>query len=766
MSRTAQIQQWVDDFQKDIDPTTGQQTVKMVKMRQLKPTIRFVKYKNTGDGTSLVDRINNAVDVIPAGEVMVVLSHKNLDNLSKYHILSRSSNLFFYGSLPDNANQIQHDGFVTDMSVQLRQYLNSSDWYASTTHDENDVPYLDFNVEAVYSKDNYGNVLDHAADPPYFVKDANGREWVLQQGRKYDSKGNVTIFAGSIDDGKPNDVWIDESMEPYREERGRRSVLPRKTLNSVNYKKPGFGDFVWAHRVTTSRPQKYLDYLYIKNGALSFKVSEESESFADAISKIPPYYIDVQLRNKLQDLNDLQLLHDYSTFIHQSEKPDKVRECGAFNPLQVNATINFGLKGRDGGEEHELIVVDNPDQEARPTAIQLDNLTEPTLMKLQLEEGEIDDYLKIYTNFVRVDDGHGDWHYDLYFNIQNLFNSPFEYISTVTNQPNVLILPDSYLYLTGDKFVDKGDHNEIDEDKFKRIKEGGTLSIYGQVKTYSDNRLSDARTIKLFSYAIHNISDDKPKFLIEKTYDITKSTIQMTVKDKVKIEFSDVMWTIPEDKFVKDETQNFMELNEDISVIQPVKIIHNWNPNDDNRILELSFDITNDIIDFGAVPELCGYPVQARAIRDGNGKPSYDHWSDRYMKLEIDESTKVPHLTLKWDAALGYNFENLYLRWKMPSGFRTMDTVDRLFGYAFSTSADNVDLKCNSNLNQPQVEVNIGHIVPRVESIGKMYLGLEHSTTLRRNGYVLKDLSTLIANAIQESEILEKATSQMGEGGN
>lgn len=168
---------------------------------------------------------------------------------------------------------------------------------------------------------------------------------------------------------------------------------------------------------------------------------------------------------------------------------------------------------------------------------------------MQLEDGEIDDYLKIYTNYVRIDDGYGDFHYDLYFNVQNLFNSPFEYISSVSGQPNVLILPDSYLYLSGDKYKKVGEHNEIDEDKVKRIQAGGVLTIYGQVKTYSDDRLSDVRTIKLFSYRVYNVSDDKPKFLIDKTYDITKSTLTTEIKDKFTLEFTDVMWTLDENQF-------------------------------------------------------------------------------------------------------------------------------------------------------------------------------------------------------------------------
>ena len=59
-----------------------------------------------------------------------------------------------------------------------------------------------------------------------------------------------------------------------------------------------------------------MDYLYVANGGLTFKVSEESYSFADAMTKIPPFHIDEVLRNKINDLNDLQVLEEYSTFIH------------------------------------------------------------------------------------------------------------------------------------------------------------------------------------------------------------------------------------------------------------------------------------------------------------------------------------------------------------------------------------------------------------------------------------------------------------------
>lgn len=65
-----------------------------------------------------------------------------------------------------------------------------------------------------------------------------------------------------------------------------------------------------------SKPEKYLDYLYVKRGRLAFKVSEESESFSDALSHVPPFHIDETTRNKMSDLNDVQYLSEFSTFVH------------------------------------------------------------------------------------------------------------------------------------------------------------------------------------------------------------------------------------------------------------------------------------------------------------------------------------------------------------------------------------------------------------------------------------------------------------------
>lgn len=100
----------------------------------------------------------------------------------------------------------------------------------------------------------------------------------------------------------------------------------------------------------------------------------------------------------------------------------------------------------------------------------------------------------------------------------------------------------------------------------KTIKDGGDLTIYGQVKTYSCDKLTDARTIKLFSYKVYNISDDKPKFLIQKTFDITKSSLPENSTRNVSIMFQDVLWTIDENNY-DTGSGKFRSLSSDIVVV-------------------------------------------------------------------------------------------------------------------------------------------------------------------------------------------------------
>ena len=301
------------------------------------------------------------------------------------------------------------------------------------------------------------------------------------------------------------------------------------------------------------------------------------------------------------------------------------------------------------------------------------------------------------------------------------------------------------------------------------------------MKTYSsNNQLSDVKTIKLFEYQVYNVSDDKPKFLIKKTYDITKSKLKNEVRNQVQLEFSDVMWTIDESsfKFLEDtftehgdhyaSQDRFRELNEDVIVVQPVKVRYNWDKDDDYKIRQISFDVANDVIDFKNTPELCEYWAQSRTLRNWDGRnltyaggkwtvdekgyPYYDRWSDKHMKLEKSAETGLPRLTLTYGPDGGHNFETIYLKWRLPKGCMVMDTIDRLGGYVFSSTAQNIVVECSNSDVTPILDVNTGHVTARVHKVGDMYLGMEHSTTTRKNGYVLTGLAEAIKNALGGGE--------------
>lgn len=750
------------DAKGNIVATETIETVDGVKTIKVHPTMvqvtrkflhPFVKFVKTTRGTdNLIDKVHDETHVIEEGQFTIVLSHKNLDNIAKYHILNTSSNLYFNGSLPKTGEgQFKYSDFKFSQTVHLVE--TETGWQSRET-DASGNPILSFLNGQIQ-----GTV------PPYKVEIGEDT-WYLEQDQLLEGGTHELPIRQQV-------VMVDDDRRLYGEVGFRE--------NGMEYPIPTKGNFKWAHKFK-SKPEKYLDYLYVNRGRLSFKVSEESKSFADVMSMIPPFYVDEATKNKMADLNDVQILSDFSTFIHQSEEPRLLKDCSNFNPLSVDAVLKYGVEQIElGSKVHKeeygideetgkpickptdpkmgVMVLTNPKEGDEPRIIELSNLTNMTRLDLQFEDGEVDDFLKIYTNYVRREDGHGDFHYDLYFNVQNLFNSPFEYISSVTKQPNVLIIPDSYLYLTGDKYAPKGDHNEVDDAKMAKIREGGELSIYGQVKVYSNDTLSDVRTIKLFTYRVYNVSDDKPKFLIEKTYDVTKATLQTKVSKKVKLEFSDVLWQLDENQFEflngDKDPNKFRILNQDVTVVQPIHLKYNWNKGDDYRIRSISFDITNDIIDFGAVPELCEYSVQARTLRNGvmdsQGREwrehYYDHWSDRNMSIEVNELTNIPRITLKFPDG-GYNFETIYLRWKLPKGCRIMDTVDRLRGYVFSSTAHDVVIDCGNPIATPEVESTIGHIVVRVKEKGAMYLGLEHSTTKRMNGYVITNLASEIKNAL------------------
>ena len=65
----------------------------------------------------------------------------------------------------------------------------------------------------------------------------------------------------------------------------------------------------------------------------------------------------------------------------------------------------------------------------------------------------------------------------------------------------------------------------------KRALDEGILDIVVQYKSLINNKLQGLKTALLASYKIYNVSDDKPKFLIQKIYQANNGAFRYVAHD-------------------------------------------------------------------------------------------------------------------------------------------------------------------------------------------------------------------------------------------
>ena len=128
-----------------------------------------------------------------------------------------------------------------------------------------------------------------------------------------------------------------------------------------------------------------------------------------------------------------------------------------------------------------------------------DRSTQYSMVEINHSTVDLSRFMKLYANYKKNPD---DNSIDLYFNYFNWLDSP-------------------YIKLDGIKqYIDTIDSTYL---KLK-TGEDGILDIILQIKYYSDQKLRGYKNIKILSYHIWNISDDKPKFVIKKTFEIQKDS--------------------------------------------------------------------------------------------------------------------------------------------------------------------------------------------------------------------------------------------------
>lgn len=107
---------------------------------------------------------------------------------------------------------------------------------------------------------------------------------------------------------------------------------------------------------------------------------------------------------------------------------------------------------------------------------------------------DIADALNIQVNYSKDNDGR----LTLFFNYANYINTPF------------------VKYVDGNFKIDTIDRTYL----MLKPGERGDLDIVVQARYYIGEELYGYRNIKMLTFRIHNLSDDKPKFYITKTYEI------------------------------------------------------------------------------------------------------------------------------------------------------------------------------------------------------------------------------------------------------
>ena len=155
-----------------------------VQHKFIRPIVKFKKSLRPLDSKnpSLVDRLHNEQSTIPAGSIRVILSHRNMDNLAKYHILNTSSNLYFNGSLPKNGlNQFKHSDFKSDTTLHIKWNPSIGKWQSTEKNETTDEPILQFSQEDI----NPDEPLELPKIPPYYVEVENSlgevEKWYLEQ---------------------------------------------------------------------------------------------------------------------------------------------------------------------------------------------------------------------------------------------------------------------------------------------------------------------------------------------------------------------------------------------------------------------------------------------------------------------------------------------------------------------------------------------------------------------------------------------------------
>lgn len=234
---------------------------------------------------------------------------------------------------------------------------------------------------------------------------------------------------------------------------------------------------------------------------------EDPKEIADKIGKIAiPITMndteDIRVYEDWLDYGegDLSDLHNYEIYSKDDSRVCKfLHFCGEIDKnsrLEISDDwwLRKPLSACLANCEDSLSVVPLKSEE-----VSSDYTSQWTTVKIDHTTVDLSQFLKLYANYKKNSDNNT---IDLYFNYFNWLDSP--YIKLVGTKQYVDTIDSTYLKL--------------------KSGEDGILDIIVQVKYFSDKKLCGYRNLKVLSYHIWNISDDKPKFVVKKAFEIQKDS--------------------------------------------------------------------------------------------------------------------------------------------------------------------------------------------------------------------------------------------------
>lgn len=452
-------------------------------------------------------RRDSSKDFAIQTEQLLLYVYKNtLEQFERYHYMEP------FGLFPNNAAMSVWNLPWKDKShawLYMKEFDSLSDWW----------------------KDEYGDYLDKRVIDPENVSKDSYKDALSAYGVYISAiVGHLPISAYDSD---TNELSIDADDS-------------RLTTLSL------------MENITLSSLSSFNDNYYLSTGQITWKISEE-DKFDYLKLMYPPTLIDTLLYDKFYGYNKEHVSYNIfelsNTYIFQLEDPLSIaNKIGIIAVPIGSASDEFTMVYEDylsdqisidvGGINvlsykemlydlsNEQLIID-PDETQSIISNELTAINERISSLMNIDDAlsiaetsgyfeeasekngaggvidyfllsatpeEISDYLKIYVNWRKYEQPGNDDEIELFFNYPNLFISPYSY-RMANGMFSVEYKKNTYLNL--------------------KSGEDGYLYIIFQFKYYdSTGSLRGIRDLPILTYHIYNVSDDKPKFIITKTYEI------------------------------------------------------------------------------------------------------------------------------------------------------------------------------------------------------------------------------------------------------